>query len=353
MPNRAQGQGVNAMNFLLNVWYVAAWSEEVGNAMLLPRTIIDTPVILWRDPDGGVSALLDRCPHRLVPLSLGHCDGATLQCAYHGLRFGSDGRCIENPHGPVVAALHVPKYPVVERHGILWIWMGEAAVADPASIPDLSFIDNASEHSISHGYMHAAAAHTLFEDNILDLSHADYLHPSTLGGGSITRSKAHIEERGDTIFVQWLAKNEKALPIMRPEMPDPDMLTDMWTEVLWHPSGVMRLEVGATPAGQSRGEGICTFNAHIMTPETATSTHYFYCNQRNYKMDDPEYNAAFARGLRSAFEGEDKPIIEAQQRRTGDADLFDLKPTLLAIDSASTRARRTYRRLVAAQAGVS
>jgi vanillate O-demethylase monooxygenase subunit len=297
-----------------------------------------------------VRALADRCPHRFAPLSRGKIEEGIARCGYHGLAFdGVTGECVHNPHGPLISALSVHPYPVAERHQLLWIWMGDRARADENAIPDLAFADTAPLHAFSKGYMHAAADHRLLEDNILDLTHGDYLHAETLGGGSFTRTRANVEERGDTVFVQWLAKNEKTIPIFRPEMPDPNMLTDMTTEVLWHPSGVMLLRGGATPAGTPPENGIDTWNAHIMTPESAMTTHYFYCNSRNYRTDDAGYNAAVAAGLRVAFETEDKPMIEAQQSRMNGVDLLDSRPALLPIDIAAVRARRIYRRLVEAE----
>lgn len=337
-------------NWLENIWYMAAWADEVQLGARLVRTIVDVPLLLWRGTDGSVRALVDRCAHRLAPLSMGQIEGDAVQCGYHGLSFdGATGQCVRNPHGPILSTLAVRAYVVVERHEILWIWMGDPARADEGAIPDLSFIDDASEHAISRGYMPTAADHRLLEDNILDLSHGDYLHASTLGGGSFTRAKVKVEERGDTVFVQWTAENEKAIPIWQAELPDPDMLVNMATEVLWHPSGVMLLDSLLTAADGRPGVGFETRNAHIMTPETATSTHYFYCNLRSYRVDDAEYNRAITAGLAAAFGGEDKPMIEAQQRRIGDADLLDCSPALMAIDNASTRARRIYRRCVATE----
>ena len=342
------------MRFLRDLWYVAAWADEMVAGAPLARTLLDCPILLWRGEDGAVSALADACPHRYAPLSLGVVDADGVRCGYHGLKFDRAGRCIDNPHGGIVSARAVRASPVVLRHQPVWIWMGDAADADPSAIPDLGFTETAPANAFSKGYMYTRAGHKLLEDNILDLSHADYMHPHTLGGGSITRSTARVEERdGGNLFIEWLARNERALPIFQPEMPDPEMLTDMWTSVLWHPSGVMVLRAGATPAGQAPEEGIDTWNAHIMTPESATTTHYFYCNSRNYKMDDAGYNAAMAAGLRHAFEHEDKPMIEGQQRRLGAAELFDLKPALLATDGGSTRARRIYDRLLAAEAAAS
>lgn len=337
------------MVFLKQRWYLFAWADELAQGGHVARTILNEPLIVWRTRDGALSALTDRCPHRYAPLSLGRCDGETIRCGYHGLRFDASGACIENPHGAITGALSVRSYPVLERHAAVWIWMGEADKADPALIPELWFVDAATEHSWSKGYMYTRAGHKLLEDNILDLSHADYLHPDTLGGGAITRTKPHVDVRGETVFVEWLALNERPMPVFASLLPDPDAPADTWTSVLWHPNGVMILRAGATQSGAPRESGIDGWNAHIMTPETETTTHYFYCNCRQYLMDDPELNAMLATRLRAAFENEDKPMIEAQQRRLGGSDLFDEKPALLQIDAASTRARRIYDRLLASE----
>jgi len=342
------------VSFLKRQWYAAAWADELVAGKPLSRTYLGEPVLIWRSGDGSLHGLADQCPHRFAPLSRGQVDGTGVRCGYHGLKFDGAGYCIDNPHGPILSSLRVRSYPVVERHQLLWIWMGprdESApgAGDLSTIPDMGFIDQAKTTAISHGYMYTKAGHKLLEDNILDLSHADYLHPDTLGGGSITRSKARLEEQGNTLLVQWLAYHEIAIPVFRPLLPTPDTITDMWTEVLWHPCGVMTLHMGATAAGRSREEGIDTWNAHIMTPETEHSTHYFYVNSRNFKVDDAGYNAALAAGLRHAFEHEDKPMIEAQQARLGDRELFDLQPRLLGIDAGSSRARHIYARLLAAE----
>lgn len=334
---------------LKSQWYAAAWTDEVLAGKSLARTILNQPVLIWRSSDGVVSALADTCPHRWAPLSQGQTDDGGVRCGYHGLKFDRAGSCIENPHGPIINALKVRSYPLLERHAMLWIWMGdEAGAADPSAIPDMRFVDETKPTAISKGYMYTKAGHKLLEDNILDLSHADFLHPETLGGGQFTRARAHVEERGDTVFVQWLTNNEPPMPIFRPLMPSPDTPTDTWTEVLWHPNGAMTLHTGASPSGNPE-QGIDTWNAHIMTPETDITTHYFYVNARDYRTDDADFNAAMAAGLKTAFETEDKPMIEAQQRRLGNRELFEVSPKLLTVDAGSTRARRIYDRLLAAE----
>jgi phenylpropionate dioxygenase-like ring-hydroxylating dioxygenase large terminal subunit len=340
------------MKWLLNCWYVAGWADELASEGRLARTLLDSPVLLWRDAGGRIGALADRCPHRFAPLSRGKMEGGTVSCGYHGLAFdGVTGQCVHNPHGPLLGSLSVRAYPVAELHKLLWIWMGDPARADKRTIPDLSFADASPVHAFSKGYMRAEADHHLLEDNILDLTHGDYLHAETLGGGSFTRTRAKVEERGNTVFVQWVARNEQPFPIFKPQLPDPDRLADMTTDVLWHPSGVMLLNSCISQAGAPPERAITSANAHIMTPETATSTHYFYCNSRSYRTDDADYNSAFAANLGVAFQTEDKPMIEDQQRRMGGIDLLDSRPALLPIDMAAVRARRIYRRLVDAESG--
>ena len=333
--------------FLQNAWYVAGWAHELDPARPLARTLIDNRLVIYRTSAGAAVCLLDRCPHRFAPLSMGRIEGDSLRCGYHGMCFGPDGLCRDNPHGSVSKALRVRAFPLIERHRLLWVWMGEPGLADSRHIPELSFIDRAPETSFISGYVPTQAHHLLMVDNILDLTHADYLHPESLGGGSMTRSTASLETMPqDSLRVTWLANNEAPLPIMRMNFPEPDARIDMWTEVRWWPSGVMTLITGGTPAGQPRSAGMSAEAAHIMTPATQSSTHYFYSNTRSFATDNVAVTDNIARALRFAFEQQDKPMIEAQQANIGNTDLLSLHPALQRSDGPSTQARRIFHRLV-------
>ena len=87
--------------YLRDCWYPAAWPDEITGAPLR-RTFLDEPVVVFRLENGEPVALLDRCPHRFVPLSRGVVIGSEIQCAYHGLRFDRHGNCTANPdaNGP-------------------------------------------------------------------------------------------------------------------------------------------------------------------------------------------------------------------------------------------------------------
>jgi vanillate O-demethylase monooxygenase subunit len=332
------------MTWLRNCWYQAGWSDELGSGQPLARTLLDEPILLYRTGD-GVAALLDRCPHRFAPLSAGRVEGNEVTCGYHGLAFGADGVCVRNPHGAITSRMHVRSYPVVERHTALWIWMGAPEQADPAAIPDLGFIDATPSGARIAGHMPTAADYRLLTDNIMDLSHADYLHPTTLGG-IMTGSKARSREEGARVVAEWVSENCDPIPAAAATVP-PGAKVDSWTQVTWSAPALMVLSTATTPAGVPRAPENEAITLHNMVPESARSTHYFFCSTRRFLVDDAGFSAYIRAALSRAFVEEDKPMIEAQQRRMGEADLWDLDPILLPTDAAAVRVRRLLDRLLA------
>ncbi len=147
------------MTFLKNAWYVAAWSAEIVQGALFSRTLLGEPVVFFRKPDGGVAAIGDRCPHRFAPLHRGLLDGGQVQCPYHGLRFDASGICVHNPHGngAIPRTARVRAYLLAERDLIVWIWMGDATLADASLIPDYSFLPAARPNARNLGYLPTAA----------------------------------------------------------------------------------------------------------------------------------------------------------------------------------------------------
>ena len=332
------------MTFLRNAWYQAAWSEEVTASSPLARTLLDIPLLLFRLGGDGVGALHDRCPHRFAPLSAGRIEGGTVTCGYHGLAFNANGDCVRNPHGGITKAMHVRHFPAAERHKAVWVWFGDQP-ARPDDIPDLSFIDATPAKATISSYMRVAANYRLLSDNILDLSHADYLHPGSLGG-IMTGAKTTITTMGEKIRVVWDAVNCDAPPAYRAMVPPPTK-ADIWTEVLWSAPAVMVLGTVATPNGVRRTPMDEAYTLHCMTPESATSSHYFMCSTRRFRVDDEGFSAMLRGALTHAFEQEDKPMLEKQQQRMGTDDLWSLKPVLLGLDSAAVQARRILDNLIA------
>ena len=127
------------MDALKNTWYPAAWSKDVGT-QLLKRTLLNESIVFFRIRDGAPVALANMCPHRFAPLHLGKLIDDTLQCGYHGLRFNAAGKCVFNPDGDGITppAAKVRSYPLHERYGLLWIWIGRSGARrsnDSAELP--------------------------------------------------------------------------------------------------------------------------------------------------------------------------------------------------------------------------
>ena len=170
--------------FLRNYWYVAGYDHEVSRRPL-GRVILGEPIALYRLEDGTPVALEDRCAHRHLPLSMGRLIGDTLQCHYHGLRYDRSGACVRVPGQDLIPrSARVKSYPVVERYHWLWIWMGDPALADPASIPDYHWFDDPN-WGVKGEYLHVKSNWQLIVDNLLDLTHLAFVHETTIGNSAL------------------------------------------------------------------------------------------------------------------------------------------------------------------------
>lgn len=336
------------MNYLRNTWYMAAWSDEVRAEGTLARTLLDEAVVLFRDSEGCVQAVIDRCCHRFAPLSRGKVQDGILMCGYHGLCFDGSGACVSNPHGPVTKMMSIRAYPVREAYRAIWIWMGDPELADSQPLPALDFIDQSADTAFNKGYTQGHANYQLYVDNILDLTHTDYLHPDTLGGGANTRTEAKVSEEEGAVLIKWNMFNELPWPLIASmTQADPNLPGDSWLEVTWNAPAVMVLRAGIVAAGQDRSLGVNVENTHIMTPESAKSTHYFYASTRDFRVDDAEFNELVGETRARIFSTEDKPMLDAQQKSIGDAGFWELGPRLFRTDIAPVKVRRTLDAMIA------
>ena len=339
------------MTYLRNAWTMAAWADELVPGALLARTLLDEPLVLYRDASGAPRALADRCPHRFAPLSMGKlCDGgASVQCPYHGLRFDGSGACVHNPHGDgrIPQAAKVVSHPVVERWSALWIWMGDAQRADPALIPAFPFND--PEHwAVGSGSMLVDAPYELEIDNILDLSHIEFMHP-LFASDAVRRGQVECVQDGQTVWSKRFMPDDTQVPeFLRQAFQVPEGAVDRWLHVRWNAPASLALWAGGVASGTPMAQGVVSQQAHCFTPESTNRTHYFYSIAFPRAMG-PIAESLAAQGvaaLKVPFEREDKPVIEAVGRRMGGAELFALKPVLLPGDAAAVRARRLLQALI-------
>lgn len=335
------------MNWLRNAWYAAAWSTEIADKPL-GRTLLGEPVVFFRREDGGLAAIEGRCPHRFAPLAMGRCVAGTVECAYHGLRFDASGACVHNPHGDgkIPRAARVKAFRIEERWGLVWLWAGEDAKADHAGIPDLSHLARSDLGHIK-GHMPLNAHYQLGVDNLIDLSHAQFVHGDQLMSDQFNTAEVVVEQSGNRVTNGMRIARSKLPLFYREFFPADTTEVEYWLDSTWNPPSIVTNDVGVTIPGASREEGARSFGVHIVTPETHNTAHYFFCHSRNRAIDDPAIDHKVREWQRVGFGLQDKPIIEASARMMGDeVDPLALRPVLLATDAAAVRARRVLAQMI-------
>lgn len=325
-------------SYVRNLWYMAAWAEEVPEDGFLARRFLDRPWIVLRKSDGSYAMLADRCPHRFAPLSRGERKGDVITCGYHGLGFNAAGQCVFNPFGEKLPpTARVDTIPIVERHSALWFWPGDPEQADPATIPDFSFLEGEAPHQRAHLTM--AANYELVTDNLMDLSHAEFLHRETFGvnGSIFSGRQTVIADETNAIWNNW-DMDDSIPPDWAKPMVGENARVDQWLYMRWHAPASMALAIGMARAGTGRKDFVVPpmLNPHIITPETAKSSHYFFTSEPGEEA---------AERARRVFIEEDEPMIEAVQQSLGDTDFWEAAPISLASDAGAIRARRELAKL--------
>ncbi len=164
-------------------WYPVAWSAALGRKPVA-LTLLGEPVMLVRDQHGNARALHNRCPHRGVPLSLGRQETpGTWSCIYHGWTYdicsGVMVACLtDGPDSPLNGRVRVRTYPVAERLGLVWVYVGDGTPPPvEADIPE-ELIENpvalGGRITVRPGNWRYAA------ENGFDEGHAKYLHRDSL-----------------------------------------------------------------------------------------------------------------------------------------------------------------------------
>jgi len=332
--------------FLENQWYAAALGAEIG-AVPFARKICGRDLVFFRTESGRLAVLEDRCAHRHAPLSLGAVKGEMIQCGYHGLCFDTAGKCVHIPgQASIPPRARVEAFPAVERHGWVWVWIGDPARADAASIPDWPWFDHADWRGFQL-YFHVKGAAQLFVDNLLDLSHVAFTHRNSIGAASAADAEARMEvreEEGRVIGCRML------------KSVDPGPFIAAWgnfagrvdrtSTFTWRAPSNMEIRAEFQDAAGERvpPRKITIMVINPITPETETTSHFWIGWARDFALDD----AALTE--RSKQENtqvilEDVRVIEGQQRvisgRPG------LKPVPIVADGALAAVHKALERLAA------
>lgn len=331
-------------NVLRNYWYMAAWSHEVADKPL-GRRYLDVPVVLFRDAQGKIASLPDRCPHRFAPLSKGRVVDGVIECPYHGLRFDGQGKCVQVP---IPTDKHVPSIemetiPVHEQDGFIWIWLGDWEQGRTTPPPDMAYLRPGPHDEVLGMYMRQESNFTLGVDNLMDPSHTAFLHRQTLSQGTdyfrnlfCAARYACVALDGDRINSQWSFVDSQGAHH-----------EDEKFEAIWSAPSTILQRSRASALGLKPDHDSHSYFLHLLTPETDHSTHYFATDCYDRREKDQAYLQERERLLKeTVFLGEDDPILAAIERTMNGADLLSMHPVILPADAAALRVRRRYAQLL-------
>ncbi|HWE71609.1 MAG TPA: aromatic ring-hydroxylating dioxygenase subunit alpha [Stellaceae bacterium] len=340
--------------FPRNFWYVAAWDWEVRRQELLARTICNEPIVFWRGEDGKAVALEDRCCHRHMPLSHGKLRGNDVECRYHGLVYDGSGACTHIPSQKAIPpSARVRSYPLVERYHWLWIWLGDPAQADPGLIEDFHWMDDPAWRARGER-LDLKGNYLLIVENLLDLTHLQFVHPTTLGTQAIAGNPIKTERSDSSVRVtRWMLDHPAPPFFQKAGRLRADQHVDRWQIIDYSPPAFVRLDVGCARTGTgapegNRSEGISMRNLNAITPETETTTHYFWAQAHNFAIDDPSVTELIFRQVHTAFM-EDLAVIEAQQNTMSAFGDRLPEPVDLNQDAGGIQAGRIVANILAAE----
>ncbi|NBC35430.1 Rieske 2Fe-2S domain-containing protein [Novosphingobium sp. FSY-8] len=342
------------MTYARNVWYVAGWEMDLAVDTPMAITILNQPLVIWRDGAGDVHALEDRCVHRHAPLSLGRCEGANLRCMYHGLLFGPDGVVSEIPgQEKIPPQARVRAYPVMVRHSWIWVWMGDPSLADVALIPPAVGYDD-GDYILGHGQLDYDAPARLINDNLLDFSHLTYVHAASFQAGPVFAQSLPVIEplaRGVRIS-RWTQNTPAQRARSAPELYDNYMCYDFLLPgvlLMWSASYAVGTAVALDFGVPDKGAALTGLNhtSQAVTPMSDGTARYFF----NWGPHRAHGDVAMRDGMMAlaaqAF-AEDKVMIEAQAKVIARDPSRPIMPT--AHDRAVTLFNRLVERMVAQEA---
>ena len=337
--------------FVTNQWYIAGFAWELGTKPL-PRTFLNRHVVLFRTTAGDVAALEDRCCHRSLPLSCGQVEAKGLRCGYHGLLFDAQGVCIEIPgQDRIPSKCRVQSFPLVERDRILWIWIGTDSDALPDRDPPAYPWHSDSRYEFRGDTYHYRAPYQLIHDNLLDLSHLGYVHLQTIGGNPSVHMQAqmNVEATDDTVRVVRHMRDSVPPRTYAEAWPFEGRI-DRWQEIEFDVSHI-RIWTGAVDAhteslDDPERNGFHMRGLHGVTPETDTTSHYFWTMATNRPPSGRSNMDLVFDQTALTFE-EDRVVIEAQYdnlKRFGPSPQVDIH-----VDVGANRARRILSGLAQAE----
>ncbi|QTS86985.1 Rieske 2Fe-2S domain-containing protein [Ectopseudomonas khazarica] len=306
--------------FVFNEWYVAAFAADVGRE-LLPRTLLGKRILMYRTREGTAIAMDDRCVHRSYPLSKSTLDGDTIVCNYHGFRYSERGELIEVPSQKACPrGIGIRTYPLVERGPLLWIWMGDTRLADDSRIPDQPWTADPT-WECSSGYFHHPGNYVSMHENLLDLTHLQFLHANTIGTPDYASAPfdLDIEEGHYKLIRRVVPTTLPAVWAKTTKIEGPTAARIVTSEFISPALHRVSVTFYDTALPEHSRPIFHIHTAHVLTPETEHTMHYHIIHGRDFAQEDHALGEFMHEQLFAAFE-EDVEGLGTLEEVIGDVD---------------------------------
>jgi phenylpropionate dioxygenase-like ring-hydroxylating dioxygenase large terminal subunit len=206
LESRNRRQKARSAGMHPDYWYPVEKSERLGRGKVIGTKFWGRSIAVFRDKNGDVHAVEDRCAHRQVKLSLGQVKGCNLVCMYHGWEFAADGKVVNIPHelfDKPFPQIRIHSFPVQERYGLIWIFPGNPEMKDMHRIPDIPELEGQGRWGLVSVDFKWRGHHSMVIDNVSDFTHA-YLHRRFKPFSDAKLTK--LEPLGDKVYVSYDTK---------------------------------------------------------------------------------------------------------------------------------------------------
>ncbi len=264
--------------YVKDCWYVAGLSREFKPGELTGHKIADRSVVIWRTQAGKIAAFDNRCCHKRFPLSEGRLlDNGLLQCAYHGLCYNDEGKCVKipaHPDGSIPEQARLRSFPIIEQDGVVWIWAGHAERASLFQPPRTPEIADPAWESVDSGAMHIPANYVLVIENLLDITHFYPLHDGNIGDYANSLLPIELEE-GEIGGYRYVKTIRRASNYQQPpyfvDWFHYDVVDREHTHCMLNP-GLTRVQLRVAPPGKlgtgDNDRGYVLFHSHTPVDDT-------------------------------------------------------------------------------------
>ena len=333
--------------FLKNAWYVAAWAEEITRN-LQQIVVLSEKICVFRSEAGEFIALEDACPHRKLPLSKGRIKGDTVECGYHGLTFDCAGQCVWAPgQGRIPSNAKVHAYPLHEKYGLVWIWMGNPALADYHDIFEIENYDDPTWGINRGDAMELNCNYLLMCDNLLDPTHVAWVHAGSFGQSATKDTPLRVNKTNDGVIVQrWMLDVEPA-PFYKKVIGFDGKCDRLQHYEVRYPSHAL-VKAIFTPTGTGgpnlplHKDVFIMDSYNFMTPTSDNETRYYWFQLRNIRPDDIALSKLMSDDVQHAFE-EDRAVLNEVQKGMADKRSPHID---LPIDGGQLRFRRQLQAMI-------